>query len=451
MPDVMRYMQRISWILRQGQPANQIAVYLPEDDAYAAFTPGQVSLTQLMPHWITPALTQGIESAGYNFDYVDSAAILARGIHYPLLILPDVKRMSPQTLSILTQYCAHGGKVIALGQTPAQAPGFVEHAERSATVEAMSKTLFHSGGGEATVVSDTEELSKKLHELLPPDMTLDAPNPAIGFIRRKLANGDVYFIANTGNLPVNTTVSLTSADHAGEWLDPDTGASRPLLSSQKIALHLAPYESRVVLLDRQRAAPRGPDSTNAAEPTSVVANLNTGWHVRFEGDDLTETLPELTSWTDSAKTLYYSGVATYTKTLELSETEAHGARLVLSFGKGAPLTEPAEQAEQPGMRAWFDPPIRDAAVVSINGKLAGTLWHPPYALDVTALIRPGKNIIEVRVANTAVNELAGESRPDYRLLWARYGQRFTPQGLDHLQPLPSGLLGNVELVRGTLH
>ena len=78
MPDVTRYLQRVSWVLRQGQPANDIAVYLPEDDAWAAFTPGKVALTDALPRWITPELTQAIEDAGYNFDYIDSEAI-ARG------------------------------------------------------------------------------------------------------------------------------------------------------------------------------------------------------------------------------------------------------------------------------------------------------------------------------------------------------------------------------------
>jgi hypothetical protein len=32
MPDVSRYLQRISFLMRQGQPANDIAIYLPNDD-----------------------------------------------------------------------------------------------------------------------------------------------------------------------------------------------------------------------------------------------------------------------------------------------------------------------------------------------------------------------------------------------------------------------------------
>ena len=40
MPDIALYLQRVSYLLRQGQPANDVAVYLPTDDAFAGFTLG---------------------------------------------------------------------------------------------------------------------------------------------------------------------------------------------------------------------------------------------------------------------------------------------------------------------------------------------------------------------------------------------------------------------------
>jgi hypothetical protein len=42
MPDVARYLQRASFLLRQGQPVQDVAVYLPIDDAWAHFEPGKV-------------------------------------------------------------------------------------------------------------------------------------------------------------------------------------------------------------------------------------------------------------------------------------------------------------------------------------------------------------------------------------------------------------------------
>ena len=45
-----------------------------------------------------------------------------------------------------------------------------------------------------------------------------------------------------------------------------------------------------------------------------------------------------------------------------------------------------------------------------------------------------------------LNELAKGPLPDYRALNARYGERFQPQDMNSLQPLPSGLFGTVRLV-----
>src|SRR6202041_3026548 len=45
MPAVTKYVQRVSWLLRQGEPANQVAVLLPTDDAWASFHPTQTTMT----------------------------------------------------------------------------------------------------------------------------------------------------------------------------------------------------------------------------------------------------------------------------------------------------------------------------------------------------------------------------------------------------------------------
>src|SRR5437763_14640434 len=98
------------------------------------------------------------------------------------------------------------------------------------------------------------------------------------------------------------------------------------------------------------------------------------------------------------------------------------------------------------MHACFDAPVREAAVIYVNDQRAGALWCPPYALDVTSLLRPGENRIRIIVANTAVNYMAGHSLPDYRLLNLRYGERFQPQDMDKIQPTASGLAGPIRLI-----
>ena len=444
MPDIATYLQRVSWILRQGEAANQVAVFLPEDDAYATFTPGKVSLTEVMGRWITPALTQAIEDAGYNFDYIDSAGIESRGIHYPVLLFPDVDRISLATLQRIAEYQRHGGKVIAVGRTPAHAPGLRDGPQASAQVAAAAAALFKTSDGSGQLVTRVDKLGSALREALPPDMQLSTPAPAVGFIHRRLPAADIYFVANTGNLAVDTSAHFGSARRSGEWLDADTGEVRKVkMTDGQVPLDLAPYESRIVLLRDSSGASAEEDAVRSSE---VMADLSNGWRVIFAGKGIEKQVGELTSWTENPETRYYSGVATYRKNVQLSPSHPRNTRLILSFGVGKPLPEVAESENHPGMRALLDAPIRDAAVIYVNGKRAGSLWHPPYELEITSLLRPGDNALEIRVANTAINLLSGKGLPDYELLWARYGRRFEPQDMDHLQPAPSGLLGKVELI-----
>ena len=98
------------------------------------------------------------------------------------------------------------------------------------------------------------------------------------------------------------------------------------------------------------------------------------------------------------------------------------------------------------MHAYFDPPIREAALVTINGQPAGALWHPPYRLEVTKLLKPGANHIEIRVYNTALNAWSALAPRDYGPLIAKYGDRFQMQDLNKVEPIPSGILGQIHLV-----
>ncbi len=102
--------------------------------------------------------------------------------------------------------------------------------------------------------------------------------------------------------------------------------------------------------------------------------------------------------------------------------------------------------DQARMQAWLEAPVREAAVVWVNGTRAGSVWCPPYAVDVTSLLHPGANAIRIDVANTAINHMAARALPDYRLLNLRYGTRFEPQDMDKVQPLPAGLFGPIRLV-----
>ncbi len=125
MPDVTRYIQRISYLLRQGEPANQVAILLPTDDAWASFSPSHVTVTGAMQSLIPPELMSAILSAGYNVDYIDAEAINKVGLGtHQILVIPPTDRIPIATLK---KIAAWSGKVIAIGQHPDNGPPRQHH------------------------------------------------------------------------------------------------------------------------------------------------------------------------------------------------------------------------------------------------------------------------------------------------------------------------------------
>jgi hypothetical protein len=437
MPDVTGYLSRMSYLMRQGVPANQVAVLLPNDDVYASLVPGKVSLSAEMHKHVTPELTEQILDAGHNLDYVDADSVLELGVRHPVLVMPHVTRLSPAVMAKLAEYVRGGGKIIAVGSKPSLAPGLVGAKEQSAQVAAAAQSLFSNGRNVQLVDSDSQ-VGAALGMALAPDMKLSANASDVGFVRRKLLDADIYFIANTSNHEVVANASFGATRKAAAWLDPDSGKlTRAPLQPQ---LRLAPYESRVLVFsDAPLVAAESPRVAQAA----LVADLSQDWMVSF-GAAQPVAMKALRSWTDDESSRHFSGQAVYARDVNLNPAQLAGSRIVLDFGPGTPLASTPKVPA--GMRAMLDSPVREAAQVYVNGKRAGSVWHPPYRVDVTPLLKAGANHIEVRVANLALNALAGRALPDYRLLSARYGQRFVPQDTELITARPAGILGPVKLM-----
>jgi hypothetical protein len=155
----------------------------------------------------------------------------------------------------------------------------------------------------------------------------------------------------------------------------------------------------------------------------------------------------LSSWGDDAHLRYYSGVVAYSRTIDISQGDLKaGHTVVLDFGEGIPVPKP-DPLPRFNMRAYLEGPVREAALVYVNDKLSGYIWHPPYRLDLSRDLKPGVNRVRFEVGNTAINGLAAGPMPTYRLLLDRYGVEFDPQDMNDLEPLPSGILGKLTLIK----
>jgi hypothetical protein len=293
-----------------------------------------------------------------------------------------------------------------------------------------------------------DDLSARLARGAPADLTLTPPTPEVGFVHRRLPDAGVYFLANSGNLARTVRARFrTATPHAERW-DPLTGAVERLSTPDgEIAIQFEPYGSRVVVFRKEAG------SALAARTRAVNASedLRSGWSVRFGGAGTGVPIDLPHSWSADPARRFFSGTASYRVMVRppAAFRSAEG-RVYLDFGEAKPIEReplPGGTLRGNSFAALVAPPIREAATVFVNGRRAGSLWAPPYRVDVTDLLRDGANDIRVDVYNTAVNQLAGGGRlPDMKPVVERYGLRTRLQDLDGLQPLPSGILAPPRLV-----
>jgi hypothetical protein len=243
---------------------------------------------------------------------------------------------------------------------------------------------------------------------------------------------------------------IGDADMKAEWWDPSSGdssAAEILARSgglAQVAVSLEPYASRVLVFSRD-AKPFAPPP--AAPSISETIDISSGWSVQFGNDAEPVRMERLRSWIDDESTRYFSGVAAYEREVTVPERLIReGVPLKLDFGQGTIVSRGSMSFA--GMRAWLEGPVREAAVIYINGVRAGSVWSPPYSIDVTRLLRPGGNQLRIEVANLALNYKAGRPLPDRRLLSTLYTERFTDQDMKNVKPQPAGLMGPVRLVAG---
>ncbi len=461
MPDLAGYLQRVSFALRQGQPVNDVALLLPNDDAWAGFsiprqssepvtskggfnTRGEtLSIDESMGKLLGDKVIPQILDAGFNLDFVDGDAIDAFGIRYPALVLPGINRLPVSTYQKIEQYALHGGIVIATRSLPSTAPGLVNAESDSKKIREISQRLFRDKGAPGHFLEDENQLGTLVAGGLTPDVIFSPRTPEVGFIHRHLGAGDLYFIANTSNQPHRVAAKFRPSARYAEWWDAFTGRISPIEDPAKIEISLHPYESRLIYLTDSASTAKA-DRSRSAHAHSSVIDLSSDWNLSFNGMNQTIHMDTLRSWSDQESFKYYSGQVTYEKAFDLPLNVSTGHFLVLDFGEGKPVPKP-DPLPTFNLRAYLEGPVREAAEVYVNGRRAGVVWHPPYTIDVTSLLKAGRNELRIVVGNTAINSLAGRALPDYRLLNDRYGERFIPQGMDNLQPLPSGLLEGLRL------
>jgi hypothetical protein len=460
MPDVTRYLQRCSSILRQGAPSNDVAVFLSNGDAWSNRSWNMGSYFG----GTAGNAARAILDAGYNFDFFDDQLLAMRGkvegkalafgdSKYRVVVLPYAERIQPATMKKLDEFAKNGGVVIALGNAPSIAPGYKATDEDQKVVRDISQRLFEGASAAGALVQSENDLATAISKKLAPDLKLEGASGEVGFVHRHTDSGEVYFIANTGNQLQNLKATFRNQTMQPEIWDPMSGMVSAAAGAQKSSggttmnIKLEPYGSTVVAFTSRKVPATPPVPIVAPVPAPI--DLSSGWTVKFGSDGPTVKMDELQSWTQNDQIKAFSGVATYSRQFKVDAAMVKkGVKVMLNLGfaSGPQMTGSGGRGGN-GFRSNLETPVREAAVVYINDKKVGSVWAPPYSIDVTGVLQAGNNQIRIEVGNLAINYMAAHGYPNYNMAGVRqkFGNRFDPQGLNNLQPLPSGLLGPIKL------
>jgi len=435
----MTYLARNSFMLQQGLFVADLAYLLPE---------GAPSTMSFWGAGLQPAPPEG-----YDYDYINTDVLLNRmsvkddgrlilpdGMSYRMLVLPEIDRMTLPVLRKIRDLVAGGATVV--GPKPVKSPSLAEYPSADHEVQALAADLWGDTDGSATTrhvfgkgkVVWGLPLAEVLASLrVPRDFEYSrALDSEMSWIHRQAGDTDIFFVTNRTDRFQDTEARFRVRGKAAELWHPDTGVIEPAEYTiadgrTTVPLRLAERESVFVVF---RRASSSPSRRLPRTASTIMAALSGPWEVSFPpnlGAPAKIQLQKLEPWTanqdDGVK--YFSGTATYIKSIEVPQTWFRPeAKILLDLGM-----------------------VKDLAEVSVNGKMLGTWWKPPCQVDVTGVLKPGANQLEIKVTNEWTNRQMGDRlAPVEKRVLATAGVMMGGSGRGPQTPPESGLIGPVTVV-----
>lgn len=445
-----RYITRCQYLLQQGRPVVDVAVYTGQEMPRRAFQPDR--LVPMLPglfgservaseeaRWANkgvPVATRpvGVKYCsnllvpenwinpmhGYQYDSFNEDALLHSSVvseakslpvgaakpfattfaggeaatpQYKLLVLPSAHKMDPDAL-----------------------PYAKSVAEKISQLKQQGVRVLNTHDKPWTEADLTSLGIERDVNYLP---------EGVAYCHRSSAEAEIYFLSNQTDQQL--TLKPAFRDNKGrkaELWNAQDGSIRQM--GEEIVL--SAYGSIFVIFP---AVPTDPSRfaspfVSEANPIALGTLDQQQWSLQFHDIDTTLVSDTLPDWSHSEdpRVRYYSGHVTYTTQFESDALEAldhqRASRIYLRLGNVANL-----------------------ATVRLNGQDCGLAWTAPYEVDITDALQQGQNQLELIVVNTWANALQGndEGKAPFDNIWtnARY-RKASPE------LLPAGLFGPIQIV-----
>ncbi len=431
------YMNRCQYVLQQGEFVADVLYY------YGDHVPNLAQRKEADPAGALPGFDYDVineESLCSGVDVRSGELVLAHGMRYKILVLPDHATLSPAALEKVHDLVRAGAAVI--GPKPRRMMTLAGLPESEQTFRRRADAVWgkaQTDVGEHRFERGRVIWGRSAREVLirdgvAPDCEFrNAAERSLDYIHRRTEDGDIYFVSNQTEKGVNVGCVFRVGRRRPELWDALTGEIREATAFAQsdgrttVPLTLPPYGSMFVIFRKSIAADAAGATRRNMPSCTMLEEVKGPWTVRFDpkwGGPESVVFNQLVSWTDrpEAGIRYYSGTARYNNVLRLPESVLQSTEgLALDLGNVSHMAE-----------------------VELNGKPLGVVWTKPFRVAITDAVRPGDNVLEIEVVNNWTNRLVGDATlpPDKRLT------RTNITKITKETPLAaSGLMGPVRLMR----
>ena len=265
------YVQRMSYLMSMGRPAASVALYLPSSSMWmgdAAADTAFVSTERMLSERqidfdivSEDALARDLKAGHGTFETMS-------GNEYRVVILPGEVVLSQAALDRLREFAVGGGEVLFLGHLPTMISGRTFLDARAATpADFLWAKVEVSAQLEATPTPPAEPpAAPPAAQVVPaaidvavrevvghPDITVDGAETSLRYMKRRIADSDVFLFFNEGAQAISRDVTLHGDGQLVEEWDPATGKvlsvpARRETNEMSVRLELKPYETRVLMV-----------------------------------------------------------------------------------------------------------------------------------------------------------------------------------------------------------
>jgi hypothetical protein len=241
---VAKYSNRASYLLANGVPAAQVALYHPTGNLWMGDDAANKSALDI---------AQALSENQIDYDFVDDQGLSSvftqnkgsfknlSGQVYTTVIIPAIDYIPEKVFTRLKEFSSAGGKVVFIGKTPTKLVG----------------QTFLNAGEIPSITWGAKENSGKLtpaviKAITASDVKLNKPAPSIKYLHRRWKDAEMYFFFNEGDTDQTVQATIAGSGKAEVW-DAFAGKIDPLKVNSKsqgtveVPLHLKAHETRFIV------------------------------------------------------------------------------------------------------------------------------------------------------------------------------------------------------------